>query len=458
MSCRQWLQAPMNRIGLAIVLWLAASVSLWSPVASAAAPACLQPAAEAMDTLANGGVGGTGKFPGGVGGTGKVPGGSGGTGIVGVITGFASVCINGLEVHFDAGTSVTRNGAAAQARDLALGQVIAIEAACSAENLVARHISILNTLEGPVTRLTPENGLMYVMGQAVNVNDATRLGGVAAATELKPGISVRVAGFRDAAGTVHATRIEKVADSTDTSAIGVLQQTKAGKASLSGLPLRVATRLPAEVDEVLIRGRWDGQRLVAHQAEPDPSLPFAGRVDRIVAEGLVLERRNRSSLRMTAFNVELTPETHMTGNPDSSLVEGQRIRVSGRLEGRNRIIADWIVAPVIFEPYRPNPQTGHSPPGGAHAGDRAANPDQANHHPERPEREQPGEPLDPPERMERTGPTNGGERIEPPPRPERIERIEPPPRPERIERIEPPPRPERIERMPMLRPEIPRGR
>src|ERR1700760_2738588 len=39
--------------------------------------------------------------------------GIGGTGIVGVVTGFASVCVDGLEVRVDRNVSVSINGAAA---------------------------------------------------------------------------------------------------------------------------------------------------------------------------------------------------------------------------------------------------------------------------------------------------------------------------------------------------------
>ena len=55
-------------------------------------------------SVADRGIGGTGQMADrGFGGTGQVADrGLGGTGIVGTITGFASVCVNGVEVAFDA--------------------------------------------------------------------------------------------------------------------------------------------------------------------------------------------------------------------------------------------------------------------------------------------------------------------------------------------------------------------
>lgn len=130
----------------------------------------------------NGGVGGTGapvqQRPGGTGGTGAVaegvdgtyfdqrhgdvggtgtpilrPGGTGGTGIVGTITGFASICVNGMEVHYGKDVPVSENGAPASSGHLAIGQVVAVEAFATQRGLQAGRISILNVFEGPLTAL-----------------------------------------------------------------------------------------------------------------------------------------------------------------------------------------------------------------------------------------------------------------------------------------------------------------
>ena len=64
-------------------------------------------------TADRGGTGGTGQqATGGIGGTGSTAdnGGTGGTGIVGVVTGFASICVGGQEVHFDATTVIRTSG------------------------------------------------------------------------------------------------------------------------------------------------------------------------------------------------------------------------------------------------------------------------------------------------------------------------------------------------------------
>lgn len=394
---------------LAVALWWMA-IGAWPGLALAVDPACAEAAASAPLPADTGGIGGTGAIAnGGIGGTGdRAEGGIGGTGIVGTVTGFASVCVNGLEVRYDSATSVTRNGQPADVAALALGQVIAIDAARTENGLVARRISILNVLEGPVTGASPASGVIQVMGQTVRADASTRLDGLPTLADARPGMPLRVAGFRNVGGEVHATRIERASDLAGSSAMGRLAPAPAGESSLDGLPVRAVAPLP--VGEVLLRGEWDGHRLMASEAQANPSLPFAGHADQVVAEGLILERRDRAHLRMTGFEIEVAPETSISGNSEGLLAEGQRIRVSGRLESGNRIVAQGIEIGGISLRPGADVLSAQYKRGGTPPGERPAS-------------------------MERG--MGGSER---------------PPRVERMERTE---RVERMERIPLPRPDVP---
>lgn len=182
----------------AVMFALVFGGNLMAPAEVAAAPVCVSRDEMGMAGAAglqfpggmggtgarneNGGVGGTGapvqQRPGGTGGTGAVaegvdgtyfdqrhgdvggtgtpilrPGGTGGTGIVGTITGFASICVNGMEVHYGKDVPVSENGAPASSGHLAIGQVVAVEAFATQRGLQAGRISILNVFEGPLTAL-----------------------------------------------------------------------------------------------------------------------------------------------------------------------------------------------------------------------------------------------------------------------------------------------------------------
>lgn len=183
----------------------------------------------------NGGIGGTGaplkKSPGGIGGTGAVAGGVGGTGIsndnggiggtgiVGTITGFASICVNGVEVHFNKNVPVSENGIASSSARLAVGQVVAVEAFNTRRGLEAGRISILHAYEGPLTALPRDSMPMRVMGQPVRLANGAQV-----AAGLRPGDPVRVSGLRDARGEVVASRIDRAPGLKEASAIGPVDQ------------------------------------------------------------------------------------------------------------------------------------------------------------------------------------------------------------------------------------------
>ncbi|MDP2832897.1 MAG: DUF5666 domain-containing protein [Pseudomonadota bacterium] len=350
--------APFRSVfhqGLLLVL-LALLAGTGARSAQANPAACVE---QAVPTLASGGIGGTGILAkGGIGGTGilaegglggtgrQADGGLGGTGIVGTVTGFASVCVNGLEVHYDDTTPVTRNGLPVMAESLALGQVVVIEALGTQGDearLVAQRIGLLNVLEGPLTHAPGEGVLLRVMGQPVMVDDSTRLVGLSSLAELQFGMSLRVAGFHGPDGRILATRIEYAPGQADSSAIGILARVDGGL-RLDGLPLRADAPLPGMDAEALLRGDWDGERLAVRVAQAQPSLPFAGRVERMVVEGVVQEAGGEEQLRLriSGFAVDRSAGTQV--DLDGPLAVGQRIVVSGRLTDARHLIAERIQA------------------------------------------------------------------------------------------------------------------
>ena len=219
------------------IVFLLAAVAC---VSAQAAPICVDPEQPALSrearTTGSGGIGGTGApqsttavgSTGGIGGTGQIasPGGIGGTGapnegvgIVGIVTGFASVCVNGVEVHFEAATPTSENGAASHPAALAVGQLVSIEAVAGPHGLVARGIAIVNALEGPITRLPKGGKFIEVLGQTVALMPDTRgLSGKG----LAPGQMVKVAGLVGADGKLTATRLTAAPGLTRSSVVGAV--------------------------------------------------------------------------------------------------------------------------------------------------------------------------------------------------------------------------------------------
>ena len=169
--------------------------------------------------LAERGIGGTGApsrmggtgVPSSVGGTG-VPsrladrgiGGTGApTGVQGTITGFASICVNGLELAYDRADPVDIDGTAQLAGDLRIGQVVTLRADASADGLVARAIAVRHAVSGPIEAVNMGGLELIVAGQNV------RLGANSpGAASLQPGQWVQVSGLRDPGGTILAARVD----------------------------------------------------------------------------------------------------------------------------------------------------------------------------------------------------------------------------------------------------------
>ncbi|PYY66731.1 hypothetical protein CRX42_30790, partial [Pseudomonas jessenii] len=281
-----------------------------------------------------GGIGGTGAIAGGVGGTGisNDNGGIGGTGIVGTITGFASICVNGVEVHFNKNVPVSENGIAATSTQLAVGQVVAVQAFNSTRGLEAGRISILHVYEGPLTALPRDSLPMRVMGQPVRLASGAQV-----ATGLRAGDPVRVSGLRDARGEVVASRIDRAPGLKEASAIGPVDRS----GYLQGLKL---SNHPGPAQEMLVRGQWSGRELDVSQSRPDPSLPFIGRAHNAVIEGLVQGRQDQR-LVVGGFNVTLARDTTFVGVQPSELGLDRRVRVIGVFSGARDVTATRIELP-----------------------------------------------------------------------------------------------------------------
>jgi len=254
-----------------------------------------------------GGIGGTGIDGGGIGGTGQRA--DAELGVLGVITGFASICVNGIEVHFDAATPVSMNGEPASSAALGVGQVVAVRAVGSGTQARARAIDIVDAAVGPLTAVESAGELLQVQGRRVRIGAATVFGGGLSREQLaaaQVGTTMRVSGLRDADGTIVATRLEPAAPG-------------------------------------------------ARPAAADPAEPGAAR---FLVQGYVADVQPQA-LRVGATTFGVAPEL------GSQLARGQLVRLSGRAEGANRIVerADFLTGPFDIRPsrtLRPEPRAPRS--------------------------------------------------------------------------------------------------
>jgi len=381
------------------------------------------------------GVGGTGVAPGaddddsGIGGTGI----SADTGVIGTITGFASICVGDVEIHYDAASLVQVDDQRSTAAALAVGQVVEVLAGGSGAELEARQITVRHIVAGPVTGIAADRNELEVMGQIVRLSASTRGGGdneeALAATDLALGTVVQVSGVRQNDGSVVASRVTRSPDDVARLS-GRVETLAAGRVTVAGTPVRAAGDMAlATGDELRLTGGWDGTQLVIRSAERIPSLPFDGRAARVEVEGYPSLGRS-GELRMGPYRFDLSPAAAeaLTG-----LELSAPLRVEAVVRDRRAVVERVRVAPGM--PPRPPGREGRA--GGAiDARERG-----------------PGD----------HAPRDG--RAEPPPRDGRDARPEGPPRdgragspdrPDRPPRADRPERPPRVDRPPVPdRPDLP---
>ncbi len=256
-----------------------APVAATPPVASTTEPSVCRVGPDGARPVADRGIGGTGAPAVQV-----ADRGIGGTGIIGVITGFASVCVAGEEVALPDTVPARIDGQPASLDDLRAGQVVTLEAAGPADALQAQSITVRHMVIGPVQAVG--QGTMTVAGQPVSLAQAT-----GSATTAQTGDWVAVSGLRQPDGTILATRIDP-APHGPVLVRGELQRL-GGAARIGALTVM----LPPGADlpggfTVTVTGRLQGAVLVADSATRDvaadsPSRYFGPDVTSFVVESYV---------------------------------------------------------------------------------------------------------------------------------------------------------------------------
>jgi hypothetical protein len=403
-----------------------------------------------FDETGGSGTGGTGIF-------GPDGSGSGGTGIYGTVVAFGSVCVNGLKIEYDGETPVETNGRKARAEDLELGQIVRIETRRDDPNR-AHRITIESPLSGPIGRVEPERGRLYIMGAEVRLRPGAVIRGSESQgrvlADLQRGDHVAVSGLRRSDGVLMASRLDLLPAGTPALVTGV------------ALPIgddtfyvgRVRSQLAAggTADPALrrarvqIRGTWNlrTQTLedVAVRAAP---IHLPG-VSAVSVQGYVARDRGPGDFKIAGTRLSVSNRS----DKDHSFHLDALVRVRGQIDQAGRLQASHI---VIEERGRPEVVVGGAP--------IAAAPGAKEHDPSHSAVESLGEQIE--DQLDRLGPeareeikervaaagAEVAERLEPierakiEERVERIDRDEVQDRVERVERFEREQRQERIERV-----------
>gem|GEM_PF-3435121 len=204
----------------------------------------------------------------GIGGTGIVA--DSGLGIIGQVTGYGSIFVNGIEIETTAHSDLRVDGQAQAVSLFHLGDVVEVLTQDNRPYTQATRINLRHEAIGPIEQIDNDSQQLSILGQRVRLS--------ATATQpmhLAAGDWVAVAGFRDAQGVIHASRISAASAGSEVLLRGVLQQDHRGP-RLGDQRLRLLAPGQTPQQAVLIRGRLIGTEVQVSTLEPDPIFPYPG--------------------------------------------------------------------------------------------------------------------------------------------------------------------------------------
>lgn len=282
----------------------------------------------------------------------------------GVITGFGSVYINGVEYETD-NASITIDGSQSAETDLGVGDVCSLHGSVNVDGVTGTASTIICTdeLEGyvlDVSLLANGIGTMNVMGQMVTVTIDTVFNSdtKASIADLVTGDIVEVHGYADGTGNIFATGIETKNTATDVEVKGLVSSLDSNLMTFKLGTLLVDYSGAADVTPNLADGLYvevktetalsgnlvDGFTLIASKVEIEED----GDLDIDGEEGEDLEVQGVvSNITPTSFDFNGSTVLFASLEVDDdfnldSLVDGMIITVEGHIDANGNFIVEEI--------------------------------------------------------------------------------------------------------------------
>ena len=242
-------------------------------------------------------------------------------GIIGVVTGFGSLCVNGYEIELDETSVVTLEGRRASEADIHLGQLVVVEADQSRGNLRAARVDVRLAVMGPVEKVDASGASFTVLGQTVRLSEI----GAKTGEKVSPGDWVAVSGLRDRDAVIEGTSVVKLPQAGTFAMVGgTVRDGRVGG-------LAIGPQAPAPGETVVVELRAKGQALQVVQVHPQPQT-FSADVREVSVQTFVPGER--------LLGLSISP----TGVPAAS---GKPVQLEGRLVAGNTVVPNRTVVPDL---------------------------------------------------------------------------------------------------------------
>lgn len=284
------------------------------------------------------GLGGTGAPNGVMVADGKKNGdGIGGTGILGTISGFGSIIVNGAAWEFDRHTAVESDGKPSSLEALKVGQVVMGVARTREGKFYLDTLEIQHAVTGPISVVDHGAETMTVLGQTVKLNLAGDKAAIDAFRTLQAGDVVTVSGLRMEDGTIVASRVDEQAKDDGRVLLRGLATVTAGAVRIGELTVALSADTvvspPMTGGQVFVSGRMINGQFMADVVSGARALPFGKDVNDVSLEAYAPASTGPLSIQGIAVQGAALP---------AGTAAGDRIVVTGHITGDNTISATAI--------------------------------------------------------------------------------------------------------------------
>lgn len=275
--------------------------------------------------------------------------------VLGPISSFGSVVVNGIHYETDDAV-ITVNGEPATQADLRVGQVVRIVAELEDGELTgtASEVSFDDNVEGPIASLDVVAGTLVVLGQTVRVGPNTSFDDSIQPRSLEGlavGDFVEVSGLPMADGSIDATRIELDADGGEFEVRGLVTalDTANQRFNLNALVVdysgaqlddfpggQIADGQPVEAKGTTLDGNG---ALVATRIEYEGSVITGDEDDFAEIEGFITRFASAQDFDVAGVPVTTDSATRFEDGTAADLGLNVKVEVEGLFDGDGRLLA-----------------------------------------------------------------------------------------------------------------------
>ncbi len=275
----------------------------------------------------------------------------------GVITGFGSVFINGVEYETDSTEVTTDDSATASEADLQVGMIVSLTGTVNDDGTTgtASAIHYEEQIKGPLDSIDLAANTLTVLGQVVVFDDLTNIENFIL-TDLIPGDFLEISGFFNSNNELYATRIEKDNPVDETLKIqGVISQldTANQRFSLSDIVIDYSnaefTNITVDglANDLVVRVKGDASLLVDNvftvskvKAIVREDAPGEG--ESMHLEGLITRLDSTEFFVVNDVNIVVDTNTEFEYGDANSLAVNTYVKVKGTVNTEGNLLAKEI--------------------------------------------------------------------------------------------------------------------